>query len=700
MIGGLVLTPSISHALQAPEQADRLATSIADCYVKSFASESRNKEEVAKPKHKYAKSAIILPKLAEKTKREIVFNQLFTKSSNCHWLQQHMTYILNEYAWSDLHLFYGTTSEPAYHLMSRINRTLTTLGEGVLAMLLATPTRDVKELKKRQHLIQTFLENTQAIEKLRGILCCYQKAEENILSLWTPVDPLYTKEYVQYMKKKFYGSNSGSANKNARYLEFKKRFFIDFVGIQFPLLNFLIPPIFMEIFRRGSMSLPIDPLLDISLREFAWKSSIPYYGVWYGWNTQRKINPEGSTLFGAFGIFKAATDTWRGYQGIRKYREYSSVLRNLAARMADVQAFVVAATEVNECIAASSTLEAVYGERIAAIRTLLTKARENTELGRLIHYLQTLPYGCWSYFFSNAGKLLASHKLFTEYKDFFVDAMYELGELDAFMSIASLMKESQGKPDAHAYTFAKFLDRDQCSRPYVRLEEMWNTFLDAKVAVGNSVVMDAAGGTRTIILTGPNAGGKSTFLTGVATSLLLSQTFGIAPAKEAVLTPFDRINTSIDITDDIAAGKSLFMAEVDRAYKHINTLKELKQDEFSFSIFDEPFSGTNPAEGAAAEYSILETIAEYNNTLNIVATHYPIVMLLEENRPDLGFVNYKVYIRYQGASKKLDYTYQVIPGKSNQAIAIDILEEQGYDIRSLKRAREIIANPEHYRSKF
>ena len=142
------------------------------------------------------------------------------------------------------------------------------------------------------------------------------------------------------------------------------------------------------------------------------------------------------------------------------------------------------------------------------------------------------------------------------------------------------------------------------------------------------------------------------------------------------------------------------MAEVDRAQKHINLLSELRQDEFSFSIFDEPFSGTNPKEGAAAEYSVLETMADYPNTLNIVATHYPIVMLLEANCPEKGFANYKVYITYEGAEKKLNYTYKVIPGKSSQAIAIDILEEQGYDTQFLKRAREIIKHPERYQSTF
>jgi DNA mismatch repair protein MutS len=462
-------------------------------------------------------------------------------------------------------------------------------------------------------------------------------------------------------------------------------------------------PLALEIFNSKEMSAPFfdTKITPLTARRFFWVGAIPYYGGWYKWDRCKKYAGSLAPTFGILGIVYEALYTWTAYQGISNYLEYSSVLRNLASRMADVQALVVAAAEVSECVAASPILEATYGARLTNMRSLLAQAQENTELGRLVNYLQTLPYSHWSYFFNNAGKLLASHKLFTEHKDAFADTMYELGELDVFVSMSTLMKEAQDYPTSHAYVFAKFLDRSQQSKPYIKLAEMWSPFLDAKVAVGNSVVMDAAaGGTSNIILTGPNAGGKSTFLTGVTTSLLLSQTFGIAPAKEAVLTPFDKINTSIDITDDIAAGTSLFMAEVDRAQKHINLLAGLQQNEFSFSIFDEPFSGTNPTEGAAAEYSVLEAMADYTNTLNIVATHYPIVMLLEKNFPEKGFVNYKVYITYQGAKKKLNYTYKVVPGKSNQTIAIDILEEQGYDIKLLKRAREIIAYPERYQSTF
>lgn len=673
-----------------------LATDIADCYTRSFPSEGSSTEMPLKNQKAHETRPA---HLGAKAKREVAFNRIFAKSHHYALLQQQMAPILNEYAWADLNLFYGTTATPAYHLMSRINSATTLLGEGVLATMLVTPTSNIAELKHRQSLIKAFLDSPEEVAQLKRSLQAYQEAEESLFSLWTPSDPLYTKEYKRYMSKRFYSKKDGKGNKSAGWLELKKRFFRDFMGIQFKFLYPAILPLGGEIFNRKGMR-EVGPFGAKTTRRFAWTGAIPYYGGWYRWNRAKKNEPESAKTFLILGILYEAYYTYNAYTGIRNYQEYSSVLRNLALRMADVQAFVVAATQVSEQIAASPKLEERYGPRLTNIRALLAKSQEKTELGQLMHYLQTCPYRRWSYFFNNAGKLLASHKLFTEHKDAFADAMYELGELDAFVSITTLIQEAEASEASHAYVFTQFLDRSKKKKPYIKLEDMWNPFLDAHVAVGNSVEMDAAGGVRNIILTGPNAGGKSTFLTGVTTSLLLSQTFGIAPAKEAVMTPFDKINTYIDVTDDIAAGKSLFMAEVDRAQKHLRTLAELQQDEFSFTIFDEPFSGTNPTEGAAAEYSILESIADYTNTMNIVATHYPIVMLLEKNAPTKGFANYKVYITHEKGQKKINYTYKVMPGKSNQAIAIDILEEQGYDTRMLKRAREIIEHPERYEAKF
>ncbi|WP_221179589.1 MutS-related protein, partial [Candidatus Cardinium hertigii] len=328
----------------------------------------------------------------------------------------------------------------------------------------------------------------------------------------------------------------------------------------------------------------------------------------------------------------------------------------------------------------------------------IARTQEQSEVGNLLRYLEELPLRSWSYLLNHAGKLLASYKLFVAHKAVFHDALYELGQLDALLSITTLMEETRVKGTAHAYAFTKFVEPSQAAKPHLALTAMWNPMLEPAVAVGNDITMDV-GGVQTVVLTGPNAGGKSTFLTGVTYSILLSQVFGIAPAQLCELTPFSSINTYIDVTDDIAAGKSLFMAEVARFQDHLNRLRKLKRHELSFSIFDEPFSGTNPTEGAAAEYSVLNSIADYQNTLNIVATHYPMVMLLEKREPTKGFKNYQVYIT-KDEGGRIQYSYKIIPGESTQTIAIDILEEEGYSSEMLKQARDIIDNPDKYKKSF
>ena len=121
---------------------------------------------------------------------------------------------------------------------------MTALGEGILVTMLVTPTSDIQELRKCQHTIQTFLENTVAVDQLQNSLHRYQEAEERVLPLWTSTDPLYTEEYVE---------DNDSSNKNAGYLEFKKRFFRDFGGIQYRFLWPVMMPAALEIFSGKEM---------------------------------------------------------------------------------------------------------------------------------------------------------------------------------------------------------------------------------------------------------------------------------------------------------------------------------------------------------------------------------------------------------------------------------------------------------------
>lgn len=686
---GLNPTFALVDRTSSSQKNYSLAIDIADHYLTSFP-RNVNKEQQETKQRKRRAPSVPLPELDEFTKLNVVFNALFTKSNTFSLLQQLRAPIFNAYVWDDLKLFYGTTSEPSYHLMSRINRTITALGESLLATMLGTPTSNIEELHKRQHIIKIMRDNPTEVDKLRNRLYTYQAIEQNILSFWTKTDPLYSSAYTDYVNRKFYYKKH-TLNKSAAMLAFKKRFKRDFLNIG---LNFIQPAIFIginEVFFRGE---------SLKQNRESYPHHIPFYSIFYTLAQEHLDSEERTSRLVGCSI-NSLMYAWGCYTGVKNYQDYTTILRHLAGRMADIQSFLLTAKQLSDCIAAFPVLEEVYGDRLVSLRKLLDPQKENREFGKLIHYLQQMPsLKSWSYLFNNAGKLLASYKIFLEYKDQFIDAFYEFGQLDVFIAIAQLMQEAQAQSD-NAYVFTQFLDRSQKAKPYIKLEDMWNPFIDANKAVPNSIEMDAStGGVRNIILTGPNAGGKSTFLTGVTTALVLSQTLGIAPGKEVVITPFNKINTYINIVDDVTAGKSLFMAEVDRAQKHIKILEDLPKDEFSFSIMDELFTGTNPREGEAAVYSVMEYIGVYDNALNIIATHFPKVMLLEENTEGKNFANYKVFIKRKGPNKKLNYTYKIIPGKSSQTIAIDILESQGYDVKMLERAKDILGNPEKYPAAF
>ncbi|MEL6539751.1 MAG: hypothetical protein AAFP93_03205, partial [Bacteroidota bacterium] len=197
----LVFTPIMLKAKPPYAEQRSLASDIADAYVKSFPSEKINEKGSQKD---WDVRSIRPPKLGDKVTREVIFNGIYTKSNSYRSLQQRMAAILNEYSWADLNLFYGTTSEPAYHLMGRINRTITTLGEGALATILVTPTSDIKVLRERQKIVQAFLRDDVSVKALRDNLRKYQDAEQSLFSLWTDMDPLYTKEYRKYMNEYFY----------------------------------------------------------------------------------------------------------------------------------------------------------------------------------------------------------------------------------------------------------------------------------------------------------------------------------------------------------------------------------------------------------------------------------------------------------------------------------------------------------------
>lgn len=644
------------------------------------------------------KRNIILQKdhiqLAESTQRKVVLRTIFSNIDVN--IPTESGGILSNNVWADLMLFCGGSSNPAHHFLSRINRTATVLGECALATLLVTPTSDIATLSNRQRTLQLLLEDSTCLADLKQSLASYRKVEQNLISLWTYTDPLYTHAYRNYMHQRFLSTNPAT-NKIASKLN-TRIFFRNLLDIYGEFIVLPIVGLFWCEATHWMTSISKGGLVEgnRSISYVPFPLFVPIISIGSVIDNYHHTNGKPS-LLPFLGV--AATHTaavWRGYRGVKSYQEYSAVFCNLANRMRDVQIFMQTIQQVSNIIARNQALEANYGPSLTAIRALLEKRKASTEIGLMVRNLLDMKLDNWSYISGNSGKLLATYNLFIEHKDCLKPAMYALGQLDGFMGIATLIQEAQATFPAHCYTFTKFLDRAQQPTPCIMLEGMWHPMLNPATVVDNNVDLDACK-TRNMILCGPNAGGKSSFISGVASNLLLSQTFGIAAANSAVITPFNKINTYIELKDDIACGASLFMVEVERMHRYMNMLENAKPDEFIFTISDEPFARTNPIEASAAAYSILASISKYTNALHIVSTHYPILMNLTHKFKDRGIKNFKVFVE-EKSDQKLHYTYKIVPGEADQAVALKILAQEGYDAALLKQAEAIVQNPQKWPS--
>ncbi|MFA6527509.1 MAG: hypothetical protein WCT20_03750 [Candidatus Babeliales bacterium] len=280
------------------------------------------------------------------------------------------------------------------------------------------------------------------------------------------------------------------------------------------------------------------------------------------------------------------------------------------------------------------------------------------------------------------GRVTAGFLLMNELYKQFEPMLIKIAELDAYVAIANFMRAHEKTRNGN-YCFPKYIEKDT---PYLNLSNYWHPFLNPETVATNDIEF---GGTvaRNIIVTGPNAGGKSTALKSITLAVLMAQTLGIAPATSMTLTPFKIINTYMNVTDNTGS-ESLFQAEMHRAAQVINMINNLKGKEFAFVVMDEMFTGTNALEGMSASHGIIKKLVASKNSVLIFATHFKELTGIENEINGL-VKNYKVMAEKQ-PDGHFFYPYKLIPGISDQTIALDLLAHEGFDNEILVDAQETL----------
>lgn len=249
-----------------------------------------------------------------------------------------------------------------------------------------------------------------------------------------------------------------------------------------------------------------------------------------------------------------------------------------------------------------------------------------------------------------------------------------IAEIDAYVAFAQKIIELQAHGD-HQICFVEFLDDSQ---PVVKAKAFWNLL----VSKGKVVVNDLSE-SRNIILTGANEGGKTTTIRAILQNIILAQTFGIAAADEFVLTPFTKIHSYLNVSDDILSGKSRYAFELQQAKSILDQIEALRSEDKFFFVLDELFTGTNGEDGAQAAYDFIDNIASFPKIQFIYATHFNRLKQIGHANP--ACANYKIepplrdekgqFIRDEQG--EFIYPYKLSLGANSVNVALERAKDAG-----------------------
>jgi DNA mismatch repair protein MutS len=186
---------------------------------------------------------------------------------------------------------------------------------------------------------------------------------------------------------------------------------------------------------------------------------------------------------------------------------------------------------------------------------------------------------------------------------------------------------------------------------------------------------------RFAIITGPNMGGKSTYMRQAALLVIMAQMGSFIPADHARIGIVDRIFTRVGASDDLTGGQSTFMVEMLELAKIINSAS---QD--SLVILDEIGRGTSTYDGLSIAQAASEFIHDKLGCKTLFATHYHELTQLAEERP--GIFNLSVSVLESGDT--VTFLKKVLPGKADKSYGIHVAKLAGIPNQVIARAYAIL----------
>ncbi|MCY0869258.1 MAG: DNA mismatch repair protein MutS, partial [Firmicutes bacterium] len=260
------------------------------------------------------------------------------------------------------------------------------------------------------------------------------------------------------------------------------------------------------------------------------------------------------------------------------------------------------------------------------------------------------------------------------------DVLPDVQRMAAAIGLADALQSLAQAARAHGYVRPQVDASDVLSivdgrHPVVEM------YTDAFVA--NDLVLDST--RRLLLITGPNMGGKSTYMRQVALIVLLAQIGSFVPAKKAHIGVVDRIFTRIGASDDVAGGESTFMVEMTETADILAHATAR-----SLVLFDEIGRGTATYDGLSIAGAVVEHVHDVVGARTLFATHYHELTELADALPHAS--NISVAVREQ--RERVVFLHRIIDGPADRSYGIEVARLAGLPVAVVRRAQALLESLE------
>ena len=503
-------------------------------------------------------------------------------------------------------------------------------------------TTDVEYLKETQLLTKQI--NS---EELNTINNTYQFSDfdiNNVVSLWEEI-----KEDTGFCEKYLYidWSFAKNLNNNSQFLQLMSLY-----NIASPILSLCLPifvlivPFF--IIKLKGIPLGIKEYTDILKTLISNHAIFKIFTQFHEINNGQKMYLLLSSVFYLFSIYQNILVCVRFYSNMQKIHNYLFKFKTYLEYTLDIIHYHLSQsnkltkyTEFNSNLEKNKIVLTRFHNELCKITPFSFSPSKITEFGHIMYtfyqmYDNPIYHEAILYSFGFNG---------------YFNLLCHIGTNITENKLVKTTFTSQGKPIFKKMYYPKFINNKS-----------------------HTIIKNNCNLNKNIIITGPNASGKTTTIKSALINIILSQQIGYGCFDSLKLTPYDKIHCYLNIPDT-SGRDSLFQAEARRCKEIIDCINSEESKQIThFCIFDELYSGTNPEEAVISANAFMNYIVKHSNVTCILTTHY--VKLCKKLSKNKMIKNYNM--KTLKKNNNFEYTYELIEGISKIKGGLKVLHDMKY----------------------